>query len=60
MVQLAVQAAQLAKSYRVEEHDPIFFDRLGVEPGWSRSSRAAATVGREVTPAGKEDPESTD
>jgi hypothetical protein len=60
MVQLAVQAAQLAKSYRVEEHDPIFFDRLGVEPGWSRSSRNAAAVGREPNPAGIEDPESTD
>jgi hypothetical protein len=60
MVQLAVQAAQLAKSYRVEEHDPIFFDRLGVEPGWNRSSRNAAAVGRERNPGGNEDPESTD
>jgi hypothetical protein len=60
MVQLAVQAAQLGKSYRVEEHDPIFFDRLGVEPGWSRSSRNAAAVGREPNPAAIEDPESTD
>ncbi len=59
MVKLAVQAAQLAKSYRVEEHDPIFFDRLGVEPGWSRSSRNAAAVARETIPAGNEDPEST-
>ena len=60
MVQLAVQAAQLAKSYRVEEHDPIFFDRLGVEPGWNRSSRNAVEVGRAMIQAGNEDPESTD
>jgi hypothetical protein len=60
MVQLAVQAAQLAKSYRVEEHDPIFFDRLGVEPGWCRSSRNAVELGREMSSAGNEDPESTD